>query len=117
MTCSSGHLLVCSVEGVGIVRLGTDHTGHPVDETHVHAHLEALVEGVDVAQVAARDDNPIGHFPVKLLADLYGCCLLTLQPQTAQEEGCLSDMQFVQQVVLQLEALQSDPCFPGCCQE
>ena len=26
-----------------------------------HAHLETLVEGVDVAQVAAGDDDPVGH--------------------------------------------------------
>ena len=43
------YLLVCSVEGVGIVCLCTHHSGHPVDEPHLHAHLEALVEGIDVA--------------------------------------------------------------------
>lgn len=43
------HLLVCSVERVGIVCLCTHHAGHSADEAHVHAHLESLVEGVDVA--------------------------------------------------------------------
>lgn len=46
---ASAHLLVGSVEGVGIVCLRTNHPGHLVDEPHVHAHLEALVEGIDVA--------------------------------------------------------------------
>lgn len=72
------YLLVGSVEGVGIVCLCTHHPGHFADEAHVHAHLEALVKGVDVAQVASWDDDPVGHLPVKLLADLNGSSLLTL---------------------------------------
>ena len=77
------YLLVGSVEGVGIVGLRTDHAGHLVDQAHVHAHLEALVEGIDVPQVASGNDHPVGHFPVKLLADLNGSSLLALQSQTA----------------------------------
>ena len=88
----SAHLLVGSVEGVGIVRLGTHHPGHLVDEAHLLAHLEALVEGIDVAQVAPRDDDPVGHLPVELLADLNGSGLLALQSQAAaqraESEGC-----------------------------
>ena len=71
------YLLVCSVEGVGIVGLSADHAGHLVDEPHFHAHLEALVEGIDVAQVASRDDDPVRNLPVELLADLNGSCFLT----------------------------------------
>lgn len=58
--------------------LCANHPGHLVDEPHLHAHLEALVEGIDVAQVASRNDDPVGYLPVKLLADLNGSCLLTL---------------------------------------
>ena len=46
---SSAYLLVGPVEGVGVVCLSTHHPGHLVDETHVHAHLEALVESINVA--------------------------------------------------------------------
>jgi hypothetical protein len=46
------HLFVCLIEGVGIVCLSAHEPGHSVDEAEVHAHLEALVEGIDVAQVA-----------------------------------------------------------------
>lgn len=46
---TSAHLFVGSVEGVGIVCLRTHHPGHLVDQPHVHAHLKALVEGIDVA--------------------------------------------------------------------
>ena len=60
------------------MRLSTNHPGHLVDEAHVHAHLEALVEGIDVAQVASWNDDPVWNLPVKLLADLDGCCLLPL---------------------------------------
>lgn len=72
------YLLVGSVKRVSVVCLGTHHPGHLVDEAHVHTHLEALVEGVDVAQVASWDDDPVGHLPVKLLADLDGSGLLAL---------------------------------------
>lgn len=66
------------------MRLRTHHARHPVDEAHVQAHLEALVEGINVAQVASRNDDPVRHLPVKLLANLNGCSLLALKPQTAQ---------------------------------
>ena len=72
------YLLVRPVQGVGIVCLCTDHARHLVDEAHFLAHLETLVEGIDVAQVASRDDDPVGHLPVKLLADLNGSGLLAL---------------------------------------
>lgn len=67
------------------MRLGTHHPGHLVDEAHLLAHLEALVEGIDVAQVASRDDDPVGHLPVELLADLNGSGLLALQSQAAAQ--------------------------------
>ncbi len=60
------------------MRLCADHARHLVDEAHVLAHLEPLVEGVDIAQVASWDDDPVGHLPVKLLADLNGSGLLAL---------------------------------------
>ena len=85
LVCSP-HLLVGSVEGVGVVGLGTHHPGHLVDEAHLLAHLEALVEGIDVAQVASRDDDPVGHLPVELLADLNGSGLLALQSQAAAQQ-------------------------------
>ena len=54
-------VLVGLVEGVGVLGLGADHAGHAGDEAQVAAHLEALVEGVDVAQVASWDDDPVRH--------------------------------------------------------
>ena len=56
-------LLVRQVQRVGIVGLRAHQARQPVDEPQVLAHLEALVEGVDVAQVAARDDDPVRHLP------------------------------------------------------
>ena len=41
--------------------LRADEAGHPVGEAQVVAHLEALVKGIDVAQVASRDDHPVRH--------------------------------------------------------
>lgn len=58
--------------------LSTNKAGHPVRQTKVLAHLKSLVEGIDISQIAARDDDPIWYLPVKLLANLNGCCLLTL---------------------------------------
>lgn len=58
--------------------LCADHARHLGNEAHFLAHLEALVEGVDVTQVASRDDDPVRHLPVKLLADLNGSSLLPL---------------------------------------
>ncbi len=83
------YLLVRSVKGVGVVSLRTDHPGHLVNEAHVLAHLEALVEGVDVAQVATWDDDPVRHLPVKLLANLNGSGFLALQSQTAVQQANL----------------------------
>ncbi len=60
------------------MRLCANHARHLVDEAHFLAHLETLVEGVDVAQVASRDDDPVRHLPVKLLTDLNGSSLLAL---------------------------------------
>ena len=65
--------------------LSAHHPGHLVYEAHVLAHLEALVESVDVAQVASWNDDPVRHLPVKLLAGLDASCLLPLQLQTATQ--------------------------------
>mmetsp|Transcript_15533 Transcript_15533/g.43465 ORF Transcript_15533/g.43465 Transcript_15533/m.43465 type:complete len:247 (+) Transcript_15533:180-920(+) len=80
-------LLVCQVERVGVLGLSHHHAGDTVNKAEVLGHLEALVEGVDVAEVAARDDDPLGHLPVKLLQDLDGRSLLALQPQTVHRIG------------------------------
>jgi hypothetical protein len=65
----------------------THQARHPVNHSQVLAHLEALVEGVDVAQVAPRDNHPLRDIPVELLADLDGRRLLALQPQTIERVG------------------------------
>ncbi len=67
--------------------LRADQARHAVHEAQVAAHLEALVKGVDVAQVAARDDDPVRHSPVKLLADLDRGRLLALQAQAVHAVG------------------------------
>lgn len=59
--------------------LRADEARDAVDQPEVLAHLEPLVEGVDVPEVAARDDDPVGHLPVKLLQDLDRGGLLALQ--------------------------------------
>lgn len=53
-----------------ISHLRDDHARDAVYEAELLAHLEALEEGVHVAEVAARDDHPVGHLPVELLQDL-----------------------------------------------
>ena len=65
-------------EKEGELHLSADQARHSVCESQFHAHLEALVEGIDVAQVAPGNDDPVRHLPVKLLADLDGCSLLAL---------------------------------------
>jgi len=43
------------------VGLGAHEARQAVDEAQILAHLEALVKGIDVAQVAAGDDDPVWH--------------------------------------------------------
>lgn len=61
------------------MHLCADQAGHAICQTQFHAHFETLVEGIDVAQVATGNNDPVGHLPVKLLTDLNGCSLLPLQ--------------------------------------
>mmetsp|Transcript_16115 Transcript_16115/g.40127 ORF Transcript_16115/g.40127 Transcript_16115/m.40127 type:complete len:304 (-) Transcript_16115:793-1704(-) len=75
------------VQRVGVGGLRHHQARQLVHQAQVLAHLEALVEGVDVAQVAARDDDPVGHLPVKLLQDLDRRRLLALQAQTVHRVG------------------------------
>ena len=67
--------------------LSTHKAGHAIGEAQLHAHLEALVEGIYVTQITPRYDDPIWHLPVKLLADLDGRRLLALQPQAVHGVG------------------------------
>ncbi len=44
-------------------------------------------DGADVAQVPAREDDDVGHFPVELLDDLERQRLLALEPQAVHRVG------------------------------
>ena len=74
-----GHM--CQRGGGGGADLRADQAGDAVHEAEVPGHLEALVEGVDVAEVAAGYNNPIRNLPVKLLQDLDRRRLLALEPE------------------------------------
>jgi hypothetical protein len=59
-----------------------DHDARALrDEAELEHHVEAGAERADVAEVAARDDDPVGHLPVELLHDLDGDGLLPLDAQ------------------------------------
>ena len=49
------------VERVGVLGLGHDQPRQPVDEPELLHEQEALAERAGVAQVAARDDHPVGR--------------------------------------------------------
>ena len=51
------------------------------DEAELAHHLEAGVERRGVAEVAAREDDPVGRLPVELLDDLDRHRLLPLDPE------------------------------------
>ena len=48
---------------------GVDHRQprHAVDQAQLVQLVEGLAEGAGVAQVAAGDDDPVGHFPAEAL--------------------------------------------------
>mmetsp|Transcript_26496 Transcript_26496/g.44362 ORF Transcript_26496/g.44362 Transcript_26496/m.44362 type:complete len:543 (+) Transcript_26496:450-2078(+) len=80
-------LHVRAVQGVCVLGLRDDHARDAVYEAEILAHLEALEEGVHVAEVSARDDHPVGHLPVELLQDLNRRRLLALQTERVERVG------------------------------
>ena len=70
---------VRAVQGVRVVRLSHHHPGKLVHEPELLAHLESLVKRVHVTEVSTGDDDVVGNLPVKLLEDLDGGGLLSLE--------------------------------------
>ena len=50
-------------------------------------HQKALADGADVAEISARQDHPVRHFPVELLDDLDGNGFLPFDAQTVHRVG------------------------------
>mmetsp|Transcript_13167 Transcript_13167/g.44609 ORF Transcript_13167/g.44609 Transcript_13167/m.44609 type:complete len:517 (+) Transcript_13167:425-1975(+) len=79
--------LVGAVKRVGVVRLRDHHARYPVHEAELVGHVEALPEGVDVAEVARGHHAEVGPLPVELLEDLDGRGLLALDAQGVEGVG------------------------------
>ena len=56
-------------------------------EAQLAQHVQPGAERADVAEVAARDDDPVGHLPVELLHDLDAHGLLTFDAQRVHAVG------------------------------
>ena len=69
---------VALVEGISLLRLRGHQPRHLVDNPQIQQQFQAFVKGADVAQVADRDDNPVGRFPVKLAHNFNGNRFLAL---------------------------------------
>ena len=61
--------------------------GQLLDEPELLHHEEALAERARVAEVAARDDDPVRHLPVELLHELDGDGLLPLDAEAVHRVG------------------------------
>ena len=68
-----------AVEGIGALGLDDADLGHAGDEAELVHLLEALAEGGGVGEVAAGDDDVVGHLPVELLEELEGGGLLAFE--------------------------------------
>jgi hypothetical protein len=68
-------------------RFPEDQARIPTDEPEVVHHLETGEQCRGVAEVAARNDDPVRHFPVELLHDLYGHGLLSFDAQRVHRVG------------------------------
>ena len=69
------------------MRLGTGDARQLRDQSQLAHHHEALPQGADVAEIAARDDYPIRHLPVELLHQLDADGLLPLDAQGIHRIG------------------------------
>ena len=80
-------LSVGQVEGIG--RLGLRHAdaGQPRDDPQLLHQRQPRAQCADVAQVPARDEDPVGHVPVELLDDLDRHRLLPLQAERVHAVG------------------------------
>ena len=64
LKCVSGS----AVERIGVLGLGHRDAGQRLDQAQVLHHPEALAQGADVTQVAARDDDPSPALPSRIAA-------------------------------------------------
>ena len=63
----SNPFLYARYKGLALAGLRDNHTQDLVNQPEGLAHLETLEEGVHVAEIAAGDDDVVGHLPVELL--------------------------------------------------
>ena len=79
--------LVGQVERIGALRLRRRQPGQPVDDAQPLCQRQPLRQRRDVAQVARRQDDPVGRLPAELLHDLDADGLLALDAQRVHRIG------------------------------
>ncbi len=75
------------VKWIGLGGLGSDEPWHSGDQPKVHHQLETFVKRADVSEIANRDHDPIGHFPLKLSNDFDADRLLAFDAQAVHRIG------------------------------
>ena len=80
-------VLVREVERIRRGGLRDDDARALGDEPERLHHVEARAKRADVSEIAARDDDDVGHRPVELLHDLDADGLLSLEAQAVHRVG------------------------------
>ena len=78
---------IAEIERVGLGCLGDGNARQLVYKPHFLSLDKPLPQGADIAQVAARDNDPIGDLPVKLLQQLNGYGLLPFNAERVHRVG------------------------------
>src|SRR5262245_50523339 len=76
-----------AIQRFGILGLGHSDARQLLDQAEVAHHEEALAERADVAEVAARNHDPVRNLPIELLHELDGDRLLALDAQAVHRVG------------------------------
>ena len=69
---------IALIQRIGALRLGTGDTRQFGDDAQVAHEQKTTPQRADVAKVAAGNDDPIRHLPVKLLHEFDADRLLAL---------------------------------------
>src|SRR5919204_6108676 len=72
---------VATIEGIRTLGLGAYESWEAIDQPQLPHHQEPPSEGGDIPQIAAWDDDDIGHFPGELLDQLDADRFLPLDAQ------------------------------------
>ena len=72
------------IQRICICSLSTNKPWDLVHKSKLLAHLKPFVKGINVAEIATRNNHPIRNLPIKLLQNLNGSSFLPLEPQTVE---------------------------------